>query len=188
LQTLEYALFVLLTLRQREIPLTTPTLGHLYRPTILEAYKHLRTLVKGVAQEDYAKMAPADVRQFVRAGFLDLLTHEEAMELGFATAEESWPREHGGRMRLGSHLDWLDDVNLRIYGTHKADRARWRERLYDTLVVALGQAFERYGPPKYPKSARQYAIADILAVVGLETGYLSDIAERLRKRLPASTR
>jgi hypothetical protein len=26
-----------------------------------------------------------------------------------------------------------------------------------------------------------------LAIVGLETGYVSDIAERLRKRLPGST-
>jgi hypothetical protein len=187
LQTLEYALFVLLTLRQREIPLTAPPLRHLYRPTILEAYKHLRTIVKGVSQEDYAKMSPADVRQFVRAGFLDLLTHQEAIELGFATAEEAWPREHGGRMRIGPYLDWLDEVNLSIYGTHKADRVRWRERLYDTLVVALDQAFQRYGPPKYPRPARQYAIADILAIVGLEAGYVSDIAERLRKRLPGST-
>jgi hypothetical protein len=54
-------------------------------------------------ESDYVKLASADVHQFINAGFLDLLTHKEAIDIGFAAPEESWPHTHAGRMRsLGS--------------------------------------------------------------------------------------
>jgi hypothetical protein len=54
-------------------------------------------------ESDYVKLTPADVHQFINAGSLDLLTHKEARDIGFAAPEESWPRTYAGRMRsLGS--------------------------------------------------------------------------------------
>jgi hypothetical protein len=186
LNNLEYVIYVFLTLRNREVLLSNSSLRGLHRSRLLDAYGLIRTLVSGVMQEDYARMSPADVRQFIGGGILDLLTHEEAMTLGFATAEESWPREHGGRMRTGGHLDWLETLNAHIYGTPGADRAAWRHKLYDKLVIALYQTFQCHGPTKYPKHARFHALADILSAVGLETGIVCDIANRLSKRLAKS--
>jgi hypothetical protein len=186
LNDLEYTIYVFLALRNQEVLLSNSSLRGLHRSRVLDAYGLIRTLVSGVAQEDYARMSPVNVRQFIGGGILDLLTHEEAVTLGFATAEESWPREHGGRMRIGGHLDWLEALNSRIYGTPRADRAAWRHKLYEKLVIALDQTFQRHGPPKYPKHARFHAIGDILFTLGLETGLRCDIADRLSKRLAKS--
>ena len=41
----------------------------------------------------------------------------------------------------------------------------------------------QYGPGQYPKSARFEAIAEILYMAGLEDGYISAVADRLRKKI-----
>jgi hypothetical protein len=188
LQHLEYGLFVFLTLRKREVPLTDPHLKDLYRPTLLNAYKHIRMLVKGVAERDYTQMAPADVRQFVQAGFLDLLTHDEAIDIGFATPDESWPRTHGGRMQRGPHLDWLENVSKNIYSSKNAKQPQWQGQLYKRLIIRLYDAFKSYGPTKYPKQAVYVAIAEILAMCGLNKGGRAALAEQIRQSLKATDR
>jgi hypothetical protein len=183
LRQLEYALFVFLTLRKREIPLSNPRLREVHRPTLLKAYKQIRTIVKGVDERDYTKMTPADVRNFVEASFLDLLTHEEAIDIGFATPEESWPRTHGGRMQRGSHLEWLENISEAVYGSKGARQRRWRQQLENKLIRRLSHVFENYGPPKYPKQATRTAIAEILAMCGLNRGSHEAVAEQVRHRL-----
>jgi hypothetical protein len=145
---LESALYVFSTFHDRGIPSTDPGLTGRHRSTFLSAYKDIRALVRGVTAAEYALMAPADVRQFIQAGILDLLSHEEAPVLGFAAPEESWLRGHGGRMRIREHLDWLNEGTLTVYGTQNTDRSRWRDRLYNKLVAELDQALLRYGPPE----------------------------------------
>jgi hypothetical protein len=180
LQQLEYALFVLLTLRKREIPLTNPRLAAIYRPRILQAYKDIRAIITGLDERDYTKMTPADVRNFVQASFLDLLTHEEAMDIGFATPEESWPRTHVGRMQRGSHLEWLENVSESVHGSRGARRSNWRKPLEKQLIRRLHHEFDSYGPSKYPKQATLIAIAEILEMCGLNQGSHEAVAEQIR--------
>jgi len=171
LEVIEYAVYVFLTLRQREVVLTNPLLKGIHSQSVVDALATLTSLGHGIAPEDYAKMTPADLHTYKKSGLLSLVNHGEAIRLGFTPRAQE---DIIGPMRIGRHLDWLSQLST---------EAGWREALKERLIMALYQAFLQYGPGQYPKSARFEAIAEILYMAGLEDGYISAIADRLRKRI-----
>ena len=170
LEVIEYAVYVFLTLRQRETVLSDPRLKGIHSHTVIEAFATLTSLVRGLGPEDYAKMTPANLHTYKKSGLLSVVDHGEAIQLGFTPRPQA---DIIGPMRIGKHLDWLSQLST---------GADWRDVLRERLIASLYDAFLRHGPPRYPKSARFEAIAEILYMAGLEDGHISAIAERLRKR------
>jgi hypothetical protein len=170
LEVIEYAVYVFLTLRQREVVLTDPLLKGIHSHSVVDAFETLTSLIHGIAPEDYAKMTLEDVYTYKKSALLSLINHGEVIRLGFTPRAQE---DIIGPMRIGQHLDWLSQLST---------GSGWRDALKERLIVALNEAFLQYGPGQYPKSARFEAIAEILDMTGLEQGYISAIADRLRKR------
>lgn len=171
LEGVEYAVYVFLTLRQRETVLSDPRLKGIHSRTVIEAFTTLTSLVQGQAPEDYAKMTPTDLHIYKKSALLSLVDHGEAVQLGLKPRPQE---DIAGPMRIGKHLDWLSQLST---------GAGWRDALKNRLIVALYDALLQHGPPKYPKAARWQALAEIMKMLGLEDGCVLDIADRLRKRV-----
>ena len=182
LKHLEYALYVLFTLRRRGIAPHQSTLKHLRSNSVFEAYKLLQSVVRGLTPEDYAQLSPAEVTGFARSGLLGVISRSQALRSGFTLRN---PADMVGRMRVGPHLDWLESVIANRDHPPEVGHPNWQEEHKDTLILRLYQALGRYGPPTYPKEARYHAMAELLVRVGLEgeDAPLHNIAERLRKRI-----